>query len=406
MATKAGRNISSWLFKASILCIAIDTSASGIISGAIPALKAEFTTAPSSLVESISTLPSLAILIFIALSPILTAKLGYKRTALLGLAISFVAGILPFFATNIYYVLVCRFFFGAGIGLLNPMAFSIVSYFYVGDERAQMLGLIGTVSSLASTLLTMLAGALLKISWRASFLSYSIILIIFFIVMLVLPEMDIKTEKSEQSVIARLKLLNKRVFLFFMYYFVLQLMLEGMIVKYGLLVTGKGYGTAPNATFIMSFMSIAGMIIGIVFGPVFKVLRNSLLPIAVLVMSIALIGLAVTNNLLISGILLIIVTAAFTFAPAFLYYQIAEIAPKSLVNFCNSVMLIFVNISVFCTPYIYEGIANITGHTSPASALVVAGIIGLVLFIFILVVMKISPIKSIVEKKSESSLRG
>jgi len=399
MGAKTGRNISSFWFKASILCIAIDTSAAGIVSGAIPALKAEFTTAPSSLVESISTLPSLAILLFIALSPILTAKLGYKRTALLGLAISFIAGVLPFFATNIYMVLLCRFVFGAGIGLLNPMAFSIVSYFYVGNERAQMLGLIGTVSSLASTLLTILAGALMKISWRASFLSYSIILVILFIVMIILPEMDIQSEKSTESVTSRLKQLNKRVFLFFMYYFVLQLMLEGMIVKYGLLVTGKGYGTAPNAMFIMSFMSIAGMIVGIVFGPVFKVLKNALLPIAVAVMSVALIGLAITNSLLVSGVLLIVVTAAFTFAPSFLYYQIAEIAPKSLVNFCNSVMLIFVNISVFCTLYIYGGIAKLIGNATPEAAMMVAGVIGLILFVIISVVMKFFPVQKLIAKK-------
>ncbi|KRM12616.1 MFS transporter [Paucilactobacillus suebicus] len=401
MAANSGRNISSFLFKASILCISIDTSAAGIISGAIPAVEADFSNVPSSLVESISTLPSLAILIFIALSPLLTGKLGYKKVALIGLAISFIAGVMPFFATNIYMVLVCRFFFGAGIGLLNPMAFSIVSYFYVGNERAQMLGLIGTVSSLSSTLLTMLAGVLLKISWRASFLSYSIILIIFFLVMIILPEMDISSNTSNESIWTRLGKLSKRVYLFFAYYAVLQLMLEGMIVKYGLLITGKGFGSATSASFVMSFMSITGMIVGIIFAPVFKVLKNSLLPIAIAAMSAALIGMSFTNSLMVSAILLIIVTAAFTFAPAFLYYQIAEVAPKSLVNFCNSVMLIFVNVSVFLTPYIYSGIAKISGNASPSAALVAAGVIGIVLLILVLAVMKFAPRKQQIKDDSQ-----
>ncbi|WP_318764905.1 MFS transporter [Lactiplantibacillus carotarum] len=296
MATEIKKNTSSVLFKASILCIAIDSSSAGIISGAIPAVKAEFSNAPTALVESITTLPSLAILLFIALSPLFTNRLGYKKTALIGLAVSFIAGILPFIATNIWMVLICRLFFGAGIGLLNPMAASIVSYFYTGNERAQMLGLSGTVSSLASTLLTMLASVLLAINWRTSFLSYFVLLAIFFLVMAILPEMDIQTNTQHDSFWGQLKKLNKRIYLLFAYYFVVQLMLEGMIIKYSLLVTGKGLGTAAQASFVMSFMSIAGMIVGIIFAPVFKVLKNWLFPILIAAMSISLFGLAFTNS--------------------------------------------------------------------------------------------------------------
>jgi len=109
--------------------------------------------------------------------------------------------------------------------------------------------------------------------------------------------------------------------------------------------------------------------------------------------------LAITNSLLVSGVLLIVVTAAFTFAPSFLYYQIAEIAPKSLVNFCNSVMLIFVNISVFCTLYIYGGIAKLIGNATPEAAMMVAGVIGLILFVIISVVMKFFPVQKLIAKK-------
>lgn len=355
-------------------------------------MQATFSSAPATLVESITTLPSLAILFFIALSPLFTNKIGYRKTALLGLGTSFVAGVLPFFASNIWMVLICRLFFGAGIGLLNPMAASISSYFYKGNERAQMLGLSGTMSNLASALLTMLAGLLLTISWRTSFLSYFVLLLIFLLVWAVLPEMDLHDGKKHDSFWSQFKKLNKRIYVFFGYYFVIQLMLEGMIIKYSSLVTSKGMGSAAKATFIMSFMSIAGMIVGIVFAPVFKVLNNALLPILIVVMSAGLFGLSMTNSFVWSGIFLITVTAPFTFAPAFLFYQIAEVAPKPMVNFCNSTILIFCNISVFLTPYIFGSIATITKNSSPSSAMFVAGVIGLVMLVVVLIIMKIAPV--------------
>ncbi|WP_318764906.1 hypothetical protein [Lactiplantibacillus carotarum] len=86
-----------------------------------------------------------------------------------------------------------------------------------------------------------------------------------------------------------------------------------------------------------------------------------------------------------------------------MFYQIAEIAPKSMVNFCNSAILIFCNVSVFLTPYIFSGIAAITGNESPSAAMVAAGVIGLILLAFVLIIMKVDPInKTISKTKIES----
>ena len=262
----------SFLFKASILGISIDTTAAGVISGAIPVIRQSFPDVASSLIESITTLPSLAILIFVAISPLVTKKIGYKNTASLGLLISFISGIFPVFMNSIYAILVCRFLFGAGIGLLNPLSYSIVSYFYDGNERAQMFGFIGTVSNLASTLLTMLAGVLLQISWRFSFLTYFILLVVLLLVITFLPKMDIQQENKKISIMKNLRRLNLKTYSFFISMFFMQFIFMTLMTKLALLITNAGYGSATSASFILSFTSLTGMIVGVLFGKVHQII--------------------------------------------------------------------------------------------------------------------------------------
>lgn len=377
----------SFLFKASILVISIDTTAAGVISGAIPVIRQSFPDVASSLIESITTLPSLAILIFVAISPLVTKKIGYKNTASLGLLISFISGILPVFMNSIYAILVCRFLFGAGIGLLNPLSYSIVSYFYDGDERAQMFGFIGTVSNLASTLLTMLAGVLLQISWRFSFLTYFILLVVLLLVITFLPKMDIQQENKKISIMKNLKRLNLKTYSFFISMFFMQFIFMTLMTKLALLITNAGYGSATSASFILSFTSLTGMIVGVLFGKVHQILGTKMFPLFILILSASSILITQSNNLLLTGILVIVMAASFTFLSPYMFLRVSELCPKDLTNFCNSLALVFINISVFLTPYIQQGIGAIIGIQTPVASLIISGVVGIAVLIVVLLNM-------------------
>lgn len=377
----------SFLFKASILGISIDTTAAGVISGAIPVIRQSFPDVASSLIESITTLPSLAILIFVAISPLVTKKIGYKNTASLGLLISFISGILPVFMNSIYAILVCRFLFGAGIGLLNPLSYSIVSYFYDGDERAQMFGFIGTVSNLASTLLTMLAGVLLQISWRFSFLTYFILSVVLLLVITFLPKMDIQQENKKISIMKNLKRLNLKTYSFFISMFFMQFIFMTLMTKLALLITNVGYGSATSASFILSFTSLTGMIVGVLFGKVHQILGTKMFPLFILILSASSILITQSNNLLLTGILVIVMAASFTFLSPYMFLRVSELCPKDLTNFCNSLALVFINISVFLTPYIQQGIGTIIGIQTPIASLIISGVVGIAVLIVVLLNM-------------------
>ncbi|WP_195701136.1 MFS transporter [Companilactobacillus futsaii] len=368
------KNKHSFWFKASILSIAIDSTVSGVVSGAIPLMVKSFPNAPQSIVESISSLPSLAIMLAVMISPFVTTKIGYKKTVLIGLFISFLAGIAPAFAPNIYLILAFRLIFGFGIGLLNPLSYSIVAYFYEGDERSSMYGLIGTVSNLASWILTGLVGVLLQYSWHYSFLTYFVLLIILVLVYFVLPEMDIKTEKTSSSK-ANFLQMDHRVYYLAVVMFFLFMVWMTFNQKFGLLVTGKQFGNASQATYILSLTAPIGMIVGVAFGLLHKWLKNSLLPIAMIVLAIAFAVTSYANSLFMAGAGVVLAAISFTCCSTSIFLRVSEITPKELNNAASSVELIVTNIGIFVAPYFMSMIGSFMGNSESDTMLKVCAVI-------------------------------
>lgn len=385
---KKNYNPSSVLFKASILAISIDATASGVVSGAIPVMQESFSGLPSYLVESISTLPSLSILLFVMLSSFITKRIGYKKTVLLGLMISFLSGIAPFFLNNIYLILAMRFLFGAGIGMLNPLSYSIISYFYDGNERAQMFGLISTVSNFASVILTAAAGLLLQYSWRTSFLTYFILLAVFFLVLFFVPDVHINEEETaneKTGIFSALKTMDKAVLLYAICMFILFSVFMTVNIKLGSLVTEGGYGTATQASFLLSLSNLTGIIIGVIFGFVYKTLQEKIFPIALALMGIAYFFLAHASSLLTAGLLIILLASAFSFLSTFIFLRVSQLAPKEMNNVVSSIMLVAINLGGFLSPYTMSLIATLSGNSTPASSLVACGVIVIGLLACVLV---------------------
>ena len=383
---KKDYDVSSFLFKASILAISIDATTAGVISGAIPLMQKNFSKVPNYLVESISTLPNLSIMLFVLLSPLITKKMGYKKTVLTGLMLSFLSGIAPFFLHNIYLILASIFIFGAGVGMLNPLSYTIVSYFYNGTERAKMFGFISTVSNLASVLMTALAGILLQISWQTSFLTYFILLGVFLLVFFVVPEIEKENEQigTKQSIYSELKALNKSVFAYAFCTFVLFSVFMTFNIKISSLITTRGYGSATDASFILSLTSLTGMFIGVIFGFVHKVLKDKIFPLFIFLMGIAFFLIPTSNQLVMTGAMIIMLAGSFSFLATFIFLKISEIVPTEKNNIVSSINLVATNLGAFLAPYTMKMISLIAGNSSPGSALTACGVIVLILLVIVL----------------------
>ena len=139
-------------FKISLLSISLFLMIAPQISAALTLMYNAFPGVSQSGVETLSTIPNFGIMVGLFVSPFLIRVLGQKLTILIGLVITLLAGTFPMYAVAFTPILISRFLLGAGIGLFNSLAVSLIPQFYVDDEeeRASMLGFQNVMSSIGA----------------------------------------------------------------------------------------------------------------------------------------------------------------------------------------------------------------------------------------------------------------
>ena len=111
------------------------------IQSALPQIKASLAISQPQ-VEYLVTAPSFAVMFFVVLSPLLQDwfNISDKHIIMAGITLVGIAGLVPAFANNYWVILVSRLFLGAGYGLYNSQAISLISVWYQGHERTSMQG--------------------------------------------------------------------------------------------------------------------------------------------------------------------------------------------------------------------------------------------------------------------------
>lgn len=129
---------------AAVLMIQTMVMGFGIITPAIAVLQTYWADNPLVAflpVTLTSTLPTLTTMLGIVISGSLVGKVKPKTLAIWAAALFVVFGTLPYFFYSSYiFLLVCRAICGVGLGLMNPLANTIILGCYVGDKKASLLG--------------------------------------------------------------------------------------------------------------------------------------------------------------------------------------------------------------------------------------------------------------------------
>lgn len=381
MDVKAKRN--SWLVRISVLLISIDAASAAVVSGAIPLMRDSFKNVASSTVESASTVPSLSILLFILLSPYVARKIGTKKTSLIGLFVAFLFGIAPFFLNNIYLILLCRFIYGAGIGLINPLVYTVINHVYVGTEQAEMVGYGSAFTNSVNIVLTYLVGFLLPLGWRYSFLAYGVIFIIFLLVLFFSPDVKVEDDdEAEKEKAAEAKQAKDPAdklgfsawkYLIFMFFIYIAVLLYQ--IKYAQIVVANGFGTPQQAAFVMGLINFISIITGLIFGKVFKALKRSTFLVGMTMVLIAYLLIPITPNIWLSALLVILMAFGSGFMASFIFYELFQVVSPRTSAKISGYALICINIGIFCSPYVGGIAASLLHNDSPTLGVIISSVI-------------------------------
>ncbi|MGG5341389.1 MFS transporter [Enterococcus sp. AZ192] len=310
--------------KISILAVSLIVVSGAAIGANLPAIAQTFPEIPLPLVEMLTTIPALFIIPAVLLSTKIAKCIGYKKSVLLGLGIVLISGIIPAIVTNFAIIFISRACFGFGIGMFNSLLISIISYFYHGNERAAAIGFQSAFEGIGGMSLTFVVGQLLKINWQACFWIYLIVVPIFILFALFVPEIspdELSPKRENKSDSEQVKLIEKilstKVFVSYICLLILVVcMYMSITVKGTFLVTTLGYGNATDGSNILSLIGVGAMIAGFLFGPIFSVTKQWTLPLSFLMMSLAMLVIGLSDRVWITGIGAMICGFAFrTFIP-------------------------------------------------------------------------------------------
>ncbi len=363
-------------FKTALLSISLVLTSASAISAVIPMMLNQLPGVSSSLIESVVTIPSFSMMLFVLLSGPISSRLGKKNTVLLGLLLVVIGGILPMLTTNITWILALRLVLGAGLGMFNSLAVSLISDFFEGDERAQLVGFQSAVQGLGSSLATFVAGQLALIDWPFAFLCYAITIPIALLFFFIIPE----PEREEPTVSSigtghrgggiSLSVLGLGAALFLFMTFI-------MIVytKTGIMIAEK---SMPNAGFLgtaLTLFSLSTMIAGFLFGRIYKWFRNYAPFISSLLTATGFVLLWFAQNVTMVTVAMLIIGFSFALFIPYIFTILTKIVPKGSETISISIAMVGSNLGAFASPYVIKLVGVLSGNETASFSFLVSAIV-------------------------------
>ena len=371
-------NKKSIVTKLAFLSVSFMVTSAYAIQGSLPQLKAALHITQTQS-EYLVTTPSFAVMIFVVLSPLLQSwfHISDKKIIMLGGFIVGLAGLVPMFVSNYGIVLASRLVLGAGYGLYNSQAISMISVWYEGNERAQMLGWRAAAEQIGQATTLFIAGLLLSsFGWRQSFLVYALAFLVLLFFAARVPD-DSKVEaaeKKEEKQEAELKeavegedkgKISPVVYLLILFAFLLVVDYVGMENRFsGVAVAIKGASYTGSSNFL-SLMLIGATLGGLFYGSIKKVMGFGTVYFGLILMAISnfLFAYGASHRsfvMLVIGLLLI--GFPLQLVSPLIFNLLPDLAPANRQPLITSMVLIGFNFGAFFSPTIAEWTNHIMGQ--------------------------------------------
>ena len=347
------------LFKISLLSISIFLMMAPAIAPALPLMYDAFPGIDKAGVEMLSTIPNIGIVIGLLISPFLIKFIGEKPTIIIGLLITLLAGTFPMYATAYMPILISRFLIGAGIGLFNSLAVSLIPQFYSSNEEklATMVGYQNVMGSLGAAVASFLISWLLIISWHAAFAIYFLVIPVLILFVLFVPLPSSKQTLNKQGAARKEKqTINKKVILISILMFFIFLFYMPMSFKIPALVVQEKLGTVSEVSALTGVLNLVGIPIGASFGFFFKRLHDKIFPLGFSLVALGFFLIALAGNFLMLSAGCLILGIGFGLGVPYMYNWLDWSAPENSINLATTIVLVLVNIGCAISPMIINAI--------------------------------------------------
>ncbi|MBZ1519240.1 MFS transporter, partial [Leuconostoc mesenteroides] len=374
------KNPHSKIFVLAVLSVSVMITTGTAISSALPEMAKSFPNISVSQIDMIATIQQFSVMITLLLSGFISKKLGIKRTITIGLILTGVAGVFPFFSHSFILILISRLIVGCGIGLFNSLAITIIDLFYEDPTRSQMLGFRSATEQIGVSILNIVVGLLVLINWHASFLIYLLAfpLLAFFLKVVPEPPIPLGSDNNKQRI--NLPVLIMTVLLAFM----VACTTAVIIQVPNIIVTDLSKSSAVSSL-IISANTLMGMVMGILFGRIYRFVKKFILPLGILFMALG--SLIMVSFHSVFGVTLgaVVCGMSYPLVGSYIFSLVSVIAPKGSETLANSTLLIGANLGSFSTPLFLSELGKMNSLTTHAGPFLTAFWLLIILTMIVLI---------------------
>ncbi|GAA6124127.1 MFS transporter [Bifidobacterium psychraerophilum] len=375
----------SLVVKSAVLCISLLLTSAPAINGALPLMRNALSVTNAQN-ELLSTVPSFMVIIFIFLSSLIERALGMKKTICLGLLLAGIGGVIPMFTASYPIIFASRLILGAGLGVYNSLAVSLINALYSGDTRATMLGFRNSMESIGQSVLTFIAGLLLTLGWHWSFAIYFLAFPLMIFFWITVPETSTRPQDDPAKGVEQAKeRMNPFVYVLVGFAIILVLNSLAMSVRFPS-IAASILGDNFNSSYLLSLMPILGIVAGFVFGIMNKLMGKKLLylGIAIFALSDLLMGLAANNfALAMAGLILSGIPGSWCFP--YIFNTLGDITGPRTSTLATSLIFVGCNIGNFAAPLFMSAVEAVTGSDSLTIPFPVLSGIFVIIFLGVLI---------------------
>ena len=350
------------------------------VSGSLTVIGAHFASASQSMIQSIISIPCLAVLPVTIISGKLMERMPKKTLGMIGMLIFLIGGVAPAAIASLPVILLFRALFGIGVGIVQAVASALVAENFYGPERESVQGTMTSAQMLGCAVMVFAGGWLGDLAWNASFLVHGIAILSLIVAFVCLPLVR-TSQKAPQESAEESKgfaegsgeggqqktRLNKSSWSWAGITFLLFIGVQVYTVYISYVLNEKSLGGSAESGATVAVACVGGFIMGILYGKLAGRAGHLTFAIGLFIMALSYLILAL------AGSMFMIYLGGFVYGIA-----MAVCMPAAFVNTANSVdafssaMALSItmcaqNLGQFVCPYIMNLTTGITGSVHPST---------------------------------------
>lgn len=299
-----------------------------------------------------------------------SGRLSKKNCLLLGFFLFTLGGASGSLVVDINYLLFTRAVLGIGNGLATAMVVSVTADYFTDQQGATVMGLYSAISSLIAVGLTILSGFLVLVNWRYAFSIYLICILIMIYHGLVLK--NNKMAETEEQVpaaegLGALELcasrpsLGKAVWVLIAITFMSQILGNSLYLSLSLFIEGEKIGDSSATGLANGVLTVAIVVISLLFSPIYAKLRKNTTIIFFLFMAAGFFLLSRADSFSLALTALVIWGVGFGLTIPYVMQEAIVCPPRQLITFTGSLVTSCIFLSYVLSTFVHPLIASISG---------------------------------------------